>query len=443
MRSERRSKFGLLGPYSFGNLGNAALQQALVQQIQKRFPGAEIYGCCIDPETNRGDGGVLPFPLTRHIQIERSTSRADGPRLAAPPAPSQENWKSAIKRVPLVQPSYQLVRAIWTMSRDFADECAFLLRACRFAKDFRMLIVGLGGVIDEAWNGPWGDALTLFEWAVVAKVTRTPFVFLSVGVEKVDSPPGRFFAAEALSLAAYRSFRDEASRRKVESLGVGGTNLVVPDLAFSLETPVRAENAAHSSNRFVGVSPMAYCDPRVWPTKDPRAYRQHLKILSQLVLWLLRENYRVALITTQIRMDRAPLRELKELVLKDAPAGAAENLSEPQAQTVDQFLALVSQMDFFVSARLHGVVLPFLVDTPVLALSHSEKIDRLMADMGLSNFCLSIKCDDVNRLAERIVAMESNQEKLRAQIRRKVSEYRGRLQTQYDQILGPESRFPR
>jgi polysaccharide pyruvyl transferase WcaK-like protein len=434
---QRRSKFGLLGPYSFGNLGNAALQQALVQQIHKRFPGAEIYGCCVDPETNRGDGGVFPFPLTRHVQLSDSTSHNASARTGSLPATSQENWKSAIKRVPLVQPSFQLARGIWSKSRDLADESAFMLRACRLAKDFRMLIVGLGGVIDEAWNGPWGDALTLFEWAVVAKVTRTPFVFLSVGVEKVESPPGRFFAAEALSLARYRSFRDEASRRKVESLGVAGPNLVVPDLAFSLETRFQAESAARASTRFVGVSPMAYCDPRVWPVKDPAAYQQHLRTLSQLVLWLLRENYRVALVTTQIRMDRAPLRELKELVLRDAPVGAAVNLIEPQAQTVDQFLSIVSQMDFFVSARLHGVVLPFLVETPVLALSHSEKIDRLMADMGLSDFCLSIKSEDVNRLCERILAIESNQEKLRTQIRAKVKEYRARLQTQYDHIFGP------
>lgn len=433
---ERRNKFGLLGPYSFGNLGNAALQLALVQQIRKRFPSSEIYGCCIDPQTNRGDGGVLPFPLTRQIDVDHIASAPHPASAASTETSPQENWKSALKRIPLVHPLYRLARSIWSKCTSILKECAFLLRAFRFARGFRILIVGLGGVIDEAWNGPWGDAFSIFEWAVVAKLARTPFVFLSIGVEKLESPLTRFFVTHALSLAGYRSFRDEGSKRKVEALEVGGANLVFPDLAFSLEFVPGAEiSSTHRPNRFVGVSPMAYCDPRVWPVKDPTAYQQHLQTLAQLVLWLLRENYRVALVITQIRMDRAPLRELKEMVLKAAHPEAAARLTEPETQTVDDFLSLASQMDLFVTSRLHGVVLPLLANTPVLALSHSSKVDWLMADMGLSEFCVSIGDNELGHLTERIRAIESNQVALRERIRSKVSEYRTALQSQYDQVF--------
>ena len=413
-QSHRRNSIGLLGPYSFGNMGNAALQQALAQQITRYFPGSEIY-------VRAGDEQHAPL---RRTQLEDTGT------------PPRENWKTWVKRIPFVKPLYRFARAIASKCQDFAEECAFLWRAYKFARHSRMLVVGLGGVVDDLWNGPWGDAFSLFKWAVIAKIADAPFIFLSVGAERLETPLGRFFLRRALALAGYRSFRDEGSKRKVEAMGVTGPNLVFPDLAFSLEIPNQGNaGATRVPRRFVGVSPMAYCDPRVWPIKDPVVYSKYLKTLSQLVLWLLRENYRVALVTTQIRMDRAPLRELKEMVLQGAPPGAAERLSEPEVQTVDQFLSFASGLDLFVTSRLHGVVLPFLVNTPVLAFSHSEKIDWLMADMDLSDYCVDIKCDDVDQLSRRILAIESNQEILRERIRRKVSEYRASLQIQYDRVF--------
>ena len=432
-----RNKIGLLGPYSFGNLGNAALQQALAQQLLRIFPGSEIYGCCIDPLTNRGDGGVLPFPLSRNVRVDQPAPRSadsgiESSRTSPPPA----KWKIWLKRIPLVPAGYRLAREILSKCKDFADECAFLLRAYKFARHSRILIVGLGGVIDDLWNGPWGDPFLLFKWAVIAKIAGTPLVFLSVGAERIDTRLGKFFLRRALSLASYRSFRDEDSKRKIEAIGVTGKNWVFPDLAFGLDMPNRAGAAeALGPSRLVGVSPMAYCDPRVWPVENPVVYEKYLKTLSQFVLWLLREGYSVALVTTQIRMDRAPLRELKEMILKEASAEEAARLSEPEVQTVEQFLSFASQLDFFVSSRLHGVVLSFLVGTPVLAFSHSEKIDWLMADLDLSQYCLNIECDDAGELSKRVLAIESNQEILRERIRRKVSEYRASLQSQYDRVF--------
>ncbi len=431
-----RNKIGLLGPYSFGNIGNAALQQVLVQKINKFFPGSEIYGCCINPQSNRGDGGVLPFPLTRRVHVAQTTSRAATDAIEVNQTSSRENWKIWVKRIPLVLPAYRFARTVWSKCEDFAEECAFLLRAYRFAKNSRMFIVGLGGVIDDAWNGPWGDPFSLFKWAVIAKIAGTPFVFLSVGAERIETPLGSFFLRRALSLASYRSFRDTLSMRKAEALGVTGPNPVAPDLAFSLETPNHMHASAYRvSTRLIGVSPMAYCDPRVWPIKDPVVYKKYLKTLSELVVWLLRENYNVALVTTQIRMDRAALQELKEMVLKAAPPGTTESLSEPEVQTIDQFLSLASRLDLFVSSRLHGVVLPLLMNTPVLAFSHSEKIDSLMSDLGLSEYCVNIECDDADQLSKRILAIESNQEMLRERIRDKVIEYQAALREQYDRVF--------
>ena len=114
-----RNKIGLLGPYSFGNLGNAALQQALAQQLLRFFPGSEIYGCCIDPLTNRGDNGVLPFPLSRNVRVNQPAPRSadsgiESSRTSPPPA----KWKIWLKRIPLVPTGYRLARGILSKCKD-------------------------------------------------------------------------------------------------------------------------------------------------------------------------------------------------------------------------------------------------------------------------------------------------------------------------------------
>ena len=36
-------KIGLLGPYGYGNLGDAAIQQAMIEHIHRYHPDAKVY----------------------------------------------------------------------------------------------------------------------------------------------------------------------------------------------------------------------------------------------------------------------------------------------------------------------------------------------------------------------------------------------------------------
>jgi len=81
----------------------------------------------------------------------------------------------------------------------------------------------------------------------------------------------------------------------------------------------------------VGVSPLAYCDPRFWPIKDIFAYRNYLNGLSSFVSWLLQDGYNVVLFPTQVRMDRLAIEELKALVLEKLPPRLHARLSDRKA----------------------------------------------------------------------------------------------------------------
>ena len=207
-------------------------------------------------------------------------------------------------------------------------------------------------------------------------------------------------------------------------------------MAFGLETknPFIAE-ADRKGRNVIGVSPMAYCDPRFWPIKDLSAYQGYLTILASFVSWLLRNGYDVVLFATQIRMDRAAIDELKASVLRDVASSLHTRLTDANVRTVNDCLALLSRLDMTVTSRLHGVILSHLVGTPVLALSPSSKINRLMEEMNLAEYVLNIREISLPLLIERFKRLETSREIVRCEIQRRVARFRRDVDAQFDLLF--------
>ena len=322
------------------------------------------------------------------------------------------------------------------MAGKVREEWMFCFDGYRFARGFRFLVVGLGGVFDEAWGGKWRDLYSIFRWTVLARLARTPVLCLSVGVEEVHTTLGKFFCKTALSLAKYRSFRDEDSKKKVEEMGVRGENRIFPDLAFGLD--LQKSTDKQKKNKVIGVSPMAYYDPRFWPVQDVSAYQAYLKRLASFVSWLLCSGYDVVLFPTQIRMDRTAIEELRASVLEEVPVSLHDRLTDSKLRTVEECLALLSQLAMVVTSRLHGVILSFLAGTPVLAISPANKIDSLMEDMDLTEYVISIREIELPSLIDRFQKLDGNRDIMKNRLQQKVAEYRLAVEAQFDIVFSSE-----
>ena len=435
--NSRRHKIGLLGPFSFGNLGNAALQQTLMEYLETLFPDAKFYGCCIDPNEPAETRRIHPFPINRHVpwsrRSESSTPNQTGKVEYPVGRGTISNW---ITRTSPILGAWRRARTVWSKLKEVQEEIAFCYDAYRFAKEFRLLVIGLGGVFDEAWGGKWGDLYSYFRWAVLARLAGIPLVCLSIGLEVVDTRLAKFFCRTALSLAAYRSFRDTESKEKAVSIGVGGENYVFPDLAFALNLGSYNEIVADRREpKLVGVSPLAYCDPRFWPIKDIFAYRNYLNGLSSFVSWLLQDGYNVVLFPTQVRMDRLAIEELKALVLEKLPPRLHARLSDVKLQTVEECLALVSRLGTVVTSRLHGVILASLVNTPIIAISPASKVDRLMEAMGMTEYLFNIRRIELPPLINCFRRLEANHAVVRQAMKQNVAKYRLAVMSQFDLVF--------
>lgn len=271
----------------------------------------------------------------------------------------------------------------------------------------------------------------------MAKVSKKNLIFLSVGASSLSSSLSRFFVKKALLLADYRSYRDNYSRRVVESIGATGENLVYPDLAFSL--PVfpqdKSERLRGKSRLIVGVSPIA---AHAWTIPEDPAYQNYLNQLTAMVFWLLQEGYTVVFFPSQTKMDTPIIKDIRKHVHDHLGPEPEDRIIEGSIGTVDDLMLQILDTDIVIASRLHGVLLSHLLHKPVLAISYEKKIDTHMDDMGMSEFCLNLNQVSLPILKTRFQQLESNRDTITGKLANKTSSYQKALQEQYNRLFQPE-----
>lgn len=226
---------------------------------------------------------------------------------------------------------------------------------------------------------------------------------VSVGAGPVDSWLSRRFYRWALSLACYRSFRDEWSRRFVaERIGVDRGDPVEPDLAFGLDVsavaPVtRFEGVGpDGAGPVIGVGPIGYQRAGNWPTDDPERYAQYLDAIVSFVAALLARGDRVRLLVGEAHYDRLVIDDV--IAELDARGADRSQVDDGGIETVPELLEAIAGCDAVVASRFHNVLLAYLLGRPAVALSYQAKTASLMATFDQEHLCLPIEEAEVDGL---------------------------------------------
>ncbi len=427
----RIRRIGLISPTS-SNLGNAAMQWAMIANLRKRIAGVEILGITLNPDDTRRRHGIESFPLAGVSRPYYAAYYSGSFKTRQRQIPKVGRIKQWLRKIPVLRAFLRAVRV-------GAMELAHLAAAARVVRKLDRVIIPGGGTLDDFWGGPWGQPWTLFKWSVLSRVYRVPFLFVSIGKSSLERPLSRFFVCIALRLAAYRSYRDCDSKIAVQTLIDARNDPVYPDLAFSYPCPAiqtAPGNGSQDSRLLVGVSPIAYCDPRVWPLKDERRYAAYVSRLAEMVKWLIQERHRVLFFTTD-SPDIATVDDIQAVISGSVfDADAIQTLPGSTEQSPDSLLKGISDADLIIASRLHGVILSHLNTTPVLAFSFEPKVDAHMKAAGQQDYCLNIDHLELDTLIERFTALKAARQQERARLRSAALHFRHLLDLQYDRILG-------
>lgn len=417
-------RIGIIGPWG-GNLGDAAIQQAMIDHIRIAYPDAAIFGFSLSPWDTERRHGIPAFPIGRLAEAE-SGEGAQGVGF----------YRRLMQR--LQQSEKPLLRSLARWMLRAPKEIGIIRSTYANLRGMRYVIISGGGQLDDYWGGAWSHPYTLLKFAVLAKLRGARFLLVSVGAGPLDGRLSRLFTRMTLSLAGYRSYRDADSRGLVQRIGFRRADPVYPDLAQSLMLSPQqlADLKTPTAPYLVGIGPMSYFDPRIWPERDQQVYLGYLGKLADMVVWLVDQGHRAMFYIGEEINDRPVIKDLRAILAERGIAHDDPRISEPPIETVDDLMTQLARADLVIASRFHGVLLPQLLNKPVLALSYHPKIDHLMADMGQADYCLPIDRFDVEVAKERFLAMAADREAIKATMAKRTQQYREALDEQYRRIFG-------
>jgi polysaccharide pyruvyl transferase WcaK-like protein len=428
-------RIGLLHHLGGGNLGDDASLEAVKQNITRRLPSVEILGFTMNPDDTLRRHGIAAYPIRRQnwtIGSQAATSRVT----------VKANVKTLLRKWRYVFGLFRAIYAIGRLPITFIQESRFLAQSFRRLRSLDVLIVSGGGQLLD-WGGPWKYPYTVFKWAVLVRLVHARCVFLNVGAGPLTHPLSRFFVRGALSCSDYVSFRDEGSRAFARSIGWTRNAYVFPDCVYGLEFPFHDTAKTEKSGRpAVGIAPMPFSDPRsVYPEKNQLVYDKFIAALSSFGSWLM-GDYALALLCTDIGVDPPAIADVRIGLGGHETAFSTRPIDIPSIGTIEELLRAMSSLDYLVTCRFHGIVLAHLLNIPVLAISHHPKMDSLMDELGLAEYCVSIRTVDSDLLRRTFLSMVRNRGGIKSRLAERLSVYRNRLSTQFDELVNdPGNRF--
>jgi polysaccharide pyruvyl transferase WcaK-like protein len=403
-----------------GNLGDDASVIAIVRNVKARWPHAGIAAFTMNPNATAEVYGVPCYPLKRYTSTIGQT-----PSIVEVSGTAKcrfVRWLGTAK-TPLVR-----------IPRSALRELAFIAASRQTLKGFQSLILSGGGQLTER-SGPWGFLYTILMWFLIAKSAGVKCFVVNVGVGPIISRLGQFFAFRTLRLADYVSFRDEESKRLACQIGFDAKATVNPDIVYSLD--IRSFGAKHlgaESHPLIGIAPMNYpVDPPFDAKEKQVIYDSLIERLAKFTSIVTQRRFSVALFGTDIGCDPAAIEDLRTRLRNH------HNIITPpyeSIESVDELLRRMSELDYVVTCRFHGVVFAHLLTKPVLAVSHHPKVTSLMAGLGLSQYCVDIRTFDPARLAERLECLVKNRNDVKSRLAATARDYRVQLARQFD-VLWP------
>jgi polysaccharide pyruvyl transferase WcaK-like protein len=305
-------------------------------------------------------------------------------------------------------------------------------------KGSQMLIVPGTQVVSDYLTGPFSWPYDIFKWAIMAKLCRARLLFLNIGVGPIYHPLSRWFIKASLNLSDYRSYRDIASKRYVAKMSsCRSCDLVYPDLAFSLQSALLPSCQSVGKQRPVfGIGLKDYLGREgLRDRHNNRTYRDYLDMLGDLVAWLCERKYTVRVIIGDVLYDSGVKQDFMELLHERGLMNQEDQIVNEPVFTVKQLLSQIAAIVFLVTSRFHNLVLALMVNKPMVCLSDHRKLDSLMTETGLAEYCLPLANLDFDDLIDRVVKLEKNAEALRPYIKQKTEEYRRTLDEQYSLIF--------
>lgn len=406
-------KIAFYGLFGQQNLGNDCTLQAILYHVRKHLPDVETICICTGPEDTSVRFKISAFPISQ-------------------PYPK---WLNSKAWVGLNKPFMRLIKKLFIR---LPMELLSWVTAFKILKDVQLVIAPGTGLLTDYATKPLGIPYDVFKWSMIAKLCRCQVLFINVGAGPIYHRFSRWFIIFSLSMAAYRSYRDNYSKKYIKNLGFDNTNDdIYPDLAFSLPKDLLPGSLNLEKEKLViGVGLKDYYGRQgLKKSGGEDSYSEYINKIGNFVIWLLNHEYIVRLLIGDSRYDNHVKADVLEFISRHEPVNGFARIVNDPINSVEDLMSQISQTDVVVSPRFHNIILGLMLQKPVISLSYNEKFESLMAEFGMSEYCQNLDSLDVDSLIKQLKTIEYNNETLKHNIFDKTKEYRRVLEEQYKNIF--------
>lgn len=288
-----------------------------------------------------------------------------------------------------------------------------MLRAVR---EMDALVIGGGGILHDY---RLGSPLRYLLWAMAARLGGKPVMLACVGVGPIRTRLGAAQIRATAALANVVTVRDEASARRLRTIGVRKAVSVLADPALII-CPDRPDHAARGSG------PAAFV-LRQWPPMRGEPVAPPRLLAAAVDATAQRLGCGIALVPFDSPRDDSFCEAVRGMMEHATSARVAPRPASPRAAIEE-----LAQARLVVSMRLHALILATAAGVPVVALACDEKISSFMAATGREEHCLPVETLDPRRLAATCEAAIAKQ----AESARRIAESFRELQTRAGKITG-------
>jgi len=370
--------FGLLGS---GNIGNDASVDATIRYLQTEYPDVVIDAMCMGWDRMRERYGIATTPFL---------------------------WRQQRSRQGL---SGKIVGALGKGVDSF--------RIARWVRGHDVVIIPGMGIMDPTLPlHPWGVPYAVWLLAAWGRLLGVSVALVAVGADRANAKATQWLYNHTAKLAAYLSFRDESSRQVLQSEGVDVSSFGVhSDLVWTI--PVTHEE--REDPKLVAVGVMAYYGGQADVGRGAEIYNSYTEAVAEFTRWLLDSGYNVRLFYGD-DVDKPALDKILAEVMSAMPGLTSDRLDPYYATTYEEVIDLLSPVTAVVATRFHNLMFALKLAKPTVALSYARKIDSLMADLGLGEYCLPAGSIDVGALKTLFTDIETRRPEISAEIEKVVDE---------------------
>jgi polysaccharide pyruvyl transferase WcaK-like protein len=380
-----------LGNFGSGNLGNDGSLEAMLDFLRRARPDAELVCICSGPSKVRELYEISAIPIRKGRYLQR----------------------------------LPFVRAVLNF-----------LYMCMTAKKLDVLIAPGTGLLDDFADSPWGMPASLLSWCATARMRGAHVAFVSIGAGPVANPLSRSLTKAAAKLAHYRSYRDVASKKFMQSIGLDVQHdPIYPDLAFALPRPsAPTPSPAQGNPMTVGLGVMRYRGWRDSQKLGMDIYNGYLHKLVRFVTWLLDQNIRVRLLMGD-EVDQVAIGDFLNALASERPDYPRAAVVFEPANTLHDVMHQVAETDLVVATRFHNIVCALKIGKPCISIGYAPKFDALMGEMGLEQFCQHVEQLDIDLLIRQLTGLMADQALYRQKIDKLSGAYRHSLSLQEEALL--------